>query len=51
MRPNNCLEGGQIKVESELEKGTTITVSLPLKLQSSEEETLDFSELRDLRVD
>ena len=41
--------GGQIKVESELGKGTTFTVNIPIKLQSCEEETCDFSRLHDCR--
>ena len=40
--------GGQIKVESELGKGTTFTINLPIKLQEKEAESLDYNELLDL---
>ena len=40
---------GQIKVEREVNKGTTFTVTLPIKLQNCEEELCDFSQLYDLR--
>ncbi|MDB3084420.1 hybrid sensor histidine kinase/response regulator [Clostridioides difficile] len=41
--------GGQIQIESELGKGTTFIVTLPIKLQTCEEETFDYSKLYDLR--
>lgn len=41
--------GGQIDVVSELGKGSTLTVTLPIKLQSVEEEMCDFSKMYDLR--
>lgn len=40
---------GQIDVQSEPGKGTTFTVTLPLKLQKKEAERFDFSVLRELR--
>lgn len=41
--------GGQIQIESELGKGTTFIVTIPIKLQTCEEETFDYSKLYDLR--
>ncbi|MCC0704929.1 response regulator [Clostridioides sp. ES-S-0049-02] len=40
---------GQIQIESELGKGTTFIVTIPIKLQTCEEETFDYSKLYDLR--